>query len=155
MADFVHLHNHSEFSLLDGLSKIKDMVKHAKDLGMSAIALTDHGNMYGAITFYKTCMEMGIKPIVGAEIYISKRTRHDKEAGIDSDSNHLVLLAKDIQGYKNLMKIISIAGLEGYYYKPRTDMHLLREYHEGINLFIRLSGRIYIRSFNEQPTRYC
>lgn len=132
MADFVHLHNHSEFSLLDGLSKIKDMVKHAKDLGMSAIAITDHGNMYGTINFYKACLEIGIKPIIGAEIYISKRTRHDKEAGIDSDSNHLILLAKNLQGYKNLMKIISIAGLEGYYYKPRTDMQLLRDYHQGL-----------------------
>ncbi len=132
MADFVHLHNHSEFSLLDGLSKIKDMVKRAKDLGMTALAITDHGNMYGVITFYKTCLEMGIKPIIGAEIYISKRTRHDKEAGIDSDSNHLVLLAKNVQGYKNLMKIISIANLEGYYYRPRTDMELLKEYHEGL-----------------------
>ncbi len=132
MADFVHLHNHSEFSLLDGLSKIKDMVKRAKDLGMQAIAITDHGNMYGAIAFYKTCKEMEIKPIIGAEIYVSKRTRHDKEAGLDSDSNHLVLLAKNIQGYKNLMKIISIANLEGYYYKPRTDMELLKEHHEGL-----------------------
>jgi DNA polymerase-3 subunit alpha len=132
MADFVHLHNHSEFSLLDGLSKVEDMVKRAKDLGMTAIAITDHGNMFGVIKFYKACMEAGIKPIVGAEIYISKRTRHDKEAGIDSDSNHLVLLAKDIKGYKNLMKIISVANLEGYYYKPRTDLQLLREYHEGL-----------------------
>src|ERR1035437_4270349 len=132
MADFVHLHNHSEFSLLDGLSKIKDMVKRAKDLGMTAIAITDHGNMFGVINFYKACVEAGIKPIVGAEIYISKRTRHDKEAGIDSDSNHLILLAKNLQGYKNLMKIISVANLEGYYYKPRTDMQLLREYHEGL-----------------------
>ena len=132
MADFVHLHNHSEFSLLDGLSKIKDMVKRAKDLGMSAIAITDHGNMYGAITFYKTCIEMGIKPIIGAEIYVSRRSRHDKEAGLDNDSNHLILLAKDLQGYRNLMKIISIAGLEGYYYRPRTDIQLLKEHHEGL-----------------------
>ena len=132
MADFVHLHNHSEFSLLDGLSKVKDMAKRAKDLGMNAIAITDHGNLYGAITFYKACLEAGIKPIIGAEIYVSKRTRHDKEAGIDSDSNHLVLLAKDLQGYKNLMKIISIANLEGYYYRPRTDMQLLKEHHEGL-----------------------
>jgi DNA polymerase-3 subunit alpha len=132
MAEFVHLHNHSEFSLLDGLSKIKDMAKRAKDLGMNAIALTDHGNMYGVITFYKACLEVGIKPIIGAEIYVSKRTRHDKEAGIDTDSNHLVLLAKDIQGYENLMKIISIANLEGYYYRPRTDLQLLREHREGL-----------------------
>lgn len=132
MADFVHLHNHSEYSLLDGLSKIKDMVKRAKELNMSAIAITDHGNMYGTINFYKECLEQGIKPIIGAEIYISKRTRHDKEAGVDSDSNHLILLAKNFQGYKNLMKIISIAGLEGYYYKPRTDLELLKEHHEGL-----------------------
>lgn len=132
MADFVHLHNHSEFSLLDGLSKIKDMVRHVKEAGMTAIALTDHGNMYGTINFYKACVEQGIKPIIGAEIYIAKRTRTDKEAGIDMDSNHLILLAKNLQGYKNLMKIISIAGLEGYYYKPRTDLELLRQHHEGL-----------------------
>ena len=132
MADFVHLHNHSEYSLLDGLSKIKDMVARVKELGMNAIALTDHGNMYGVINFYKACVEEGIKPIIGAEIYVAKRSRHDKEAGIDADSNHLILLAKDIQGYKNLMKIISVAGLEGYYYKPRTDLELLEKYHQGL-----------------------
>ncbi|MCL5746977.1 MAG: DNA polymerase III subunit alpha [Patescibacteria group bacterium] len=132
MADFVHLHNHSEFSLLDGLSKIREMVTRAKELNMKALAITDHGNMYGTITFYKACIEAGIKPIIGCEIYVSKRTRHDKEAGIDSDSNHLVLLAENQIGYKNLMKIISIANLEGYYYKPRTDMELLKEHHEGL-----------------------
>ena len=132
MANFVHLHNHSEYSLLDGLSKIKETIKRVKELNMNAIALTDHGNMYGMINFYKACVEEGIKPIIGAEIYITKRSRFDKEAGIDSDFNHLILLAKDFQGYKNLMKIISIAGLEGYYYKPRTDIELLEKYHEGL-----------------------
>ena len=132
MADFVHLHNHSEYSLLDGLSRIKEMVLRAKELGMKAIAITDHGNMYGAIKFYKECIEQGIKPIIGCEIYVSRRSRHDKEAGVDTDSNHLILLAKNNTGYKNLIKIISIANLEGYYYRPRTDMELLKEHHEGL-----------------------
>ncbi|MDP2585306.1 MAG: PHP domain-containing protein, partial [Candidatus Levybacteria bacterium] len=132
MSDFVHLHNHSEFSLLDGLSKVKDIVSRAKQLGMKAVAITDHGNMYGTIKFYKACLDEGIKPIIGCEIYVSRRSRHDKEAGIDSDSNHLILLAKNNTGYKNLMKIVSIANLEGYYYKPRADMELLRKHHEGI-----------------------
>ncbi|MEK7517524.1 MAG: DNA polymerase III subunit alpha, partial [Patescibacteria group bacterium] len=132
MSDFVHLHNHSEYSLLDGLSKIDLMVTRAKALDMKALAITDHGNMYGAIKFYKKCREEGIKPIIGCEIYVSRRTRHNKEAGIDTDSNHLILLAKNRDGYKNLMKIISIANLEGYYYRPRTDIELLNEYHEGL-----------------------
>jgi DNA polymerase III subunit alpha len=132
MADFVHLHNHSDYSLLDGLSKVPDMVRRAKELGMKALAITDHGNLYGTINFYRTCIEEGIKPIIGCEIYVSKRSRHDKEKDMDGDSNHLILLAKDATGYKNLMKIISIANLEGYYYKPRSDEELLREYHEGL-----------------------
>ncbi|KKP96302.1 MAG: polymerase III alpha subunit protein [Candidatus Levybacteria bacterium GW2011_GWA2_36_13] len=132
MTDFVHLHNHSEYSLLDGLSKIDLMIKRTKELGMSSLAITDHGNMHGAIKFYKACKEAEIKPIIGSEIYISKRTRHDKEAGIDTESNHLILLAKNEAGYKNLMKIISVSNLEGYYYKPRSDIELLREYHEGL-----------------------
>src|SRR3989338_2097568 len=132
MADFVHLHNHSEYSLLDGLSKIDNMVIRAKELGMTSLAITDHGNMYGAIKFYKRCKEEGINPILGAEIYMSKRARTDKEPGIDSDSNHLILLAKNDVGYRNLMKIISISNLEGYYYKPRSDADLLRQNSEGL-----------------------
>jgi len=132
MADFVHLHNHSEYSLLDGLSKIDYMVSQAKALGMTSLAITDHGNLYGAIKFYKACKEAGIKPIIGCEIYMARRSRTDKEAGIDSDSNHLILLAKNDTGYKNLMRIISISNLEGYYYKPRSDIELLKEYHEGL-----------------------
>ena len=132
MIDFVHLHNHSDFSLLDGLSKVTDMVRRAKELDMKALAITDHGNMYATIKFYKECLEQGIKPIIGCEIYVSKRSRHDKEAGVDGDSNHLVLLAKNEKGYENLMKIISISNLEGYYYRPRSDMELLNEHSEGL-----------------------
>ena len=132
MSDFVHLHNHTEFSLLDGLSKIKNMVKYVKESGMQAIAITDHGNMYGVIKFYKACEEMEIKPIIGCEIYIAKRSLSEKQAGIDKDYNHLVLLAENNTGYKNLMKIVSVSNLEGYYYKPRADLALLEKYHEGL-----------------------
>ncbi len=132
MTDFVHLHNHSEYSLLDGLSKIKVMVQRAKELDMKALAITDHGNLHGTIAFFKACKEAGIKPIIGCEIYVSKRGKENKEAGIDADSNHLILLAKDMTGYKNLMKIVSEAQLDGYYYKPRTDESLLKKYHEGL-----------------------
>lgn len=132
MADFVHLHNHSEYSLLDGLSKIKPMLEHAKKLGMKALAITDHGNMYGTIKFFKACKEAGIKPIIGCEIYVAKRSMLDKEAGVDNEQNHLILLAKNETGYKNLIKIVSISHLEGFYYKPRTDLALLKKYSEGL-----------------------
>lgn len=132
MADFVHLHNHSEYSLLDGLQKTKSMVEYVKEQGMKAIAITDHGNMYGTIRFYQACLTAGIKPIIGCEIYVAKRSLTDKEAGVDNEYNHLILLAENEQGYKNLMKIVSISWLEGYYYKPRTDLELLEKYHEGL-----------------------
>jgi len=132
MANFVHLHNHSEFSLLDGLQKTKNMVEYAKELGMKALAITDHGNMYGTIKFYKACLEAEIKPIIGCEIYVAKRSLHDKDATQDKDYNHLILLAENETGYKNLMKIVTISNLEGYYYKPRTDINLLEKYHEGL-----------------------
>jgi DNA polymerase-3 subunit alpha len=132
MGQFVHLHVHSEYSLLDGLAKIPDLVKKAKELGMEAIALTDHGAMYGAIKFYNKAKEAGIKPIIGVEAYMAKNSRFDKVAGEDNDQYHLILLAKDNLGYHNLMKLVTKANLEGFYYKPRLDMELLREYHEGL-----------------------
>ena len=136
-SNFIHLHTHSHYSLLDGLSKIPDMVKKAKENGMSALALTDHGNMYGAIELYKECKKAEIKPIIGVEAYIAERGRKDKEPGVDNKRYHLTLLAKNKQGYKNLMRLVSLSNLEGYYYKPRMDKEILREYHEGI---ICLSG---------------
>lgn len=129
---FVHLHCHSHYSLLDGLSKIPDLVKTAKNYNMPALALTDHGAMYGAIELYKTCEKNEIKPIIGCEIYMAERTRFDKEHGIDNKRYHLTLLAKNNIGYRNLMKIVSKASLEGYYYKPRADKELLAEHAEGI-----------------------
>ena len=132
MSKFVHLHIHSEFSLLDGANRIKDLPVRAKELGMDAMALTDHGVMYGAIDFYKACKKEGIKPIIGCEVYVAPRTRFDKEPAIDKKYNHLILLAKDNQGYKNLSKLVSIGFVEGYYYKPRIDLEVLEKYHEGL-----------------------
>lgn len=132
MVDFVHLHNHTEFSLLDGLSKIKKLVKRAKELDMKAIAITDHGSLYGAHKFYNACKEEGIKPIIGCEVYIARRGIEDKEARIDNDHNHLILLAKDIRGYKNLMKLVTISNLEGFYYKPRLDLEIIKKHKEGL-----------------------
>ena len=137
MSKFVHLHIHSEFSLLDGANRIKDLPVRAKELGMDAMALTDHGVMYGAIDFYKACKKEGIKPIIGCEMYVSPRSRLSKEPGIDNKYYHLILLAKNNQGYKNLSKLVSLSFIDGYYYKPRIDLEILEKYHEGL---ICLSG---------------
>src|ERR1035437_1180368 len=128
---FIHLHTHSHYSLLDGLSKIPDMVKKAKKNAMYALAITDHGNMYGAIELYKECQKSGIKPIIGVEAYIAFRGRKDKEPGVDNKRYHLTLLAKNKQGYKNLIHLVTLANIEGYYYKPRMDKEILQEYSEG------------------------
>jgi DNA polymerase-3 subunit alpha len=135
MSKFVHLHTHSHYSLLDGMSKVDAMVKLAKEHGQEAIALTDHGVMYGAIDFYTTCKKNGIKPIIGVEVYVANRTRFDKEPHIDNKRYHLTLLAKDNSGYQNLIKLTTAAHLEGYYYKPRVDKDLLRQHAEGLICF--------------------
>lgn len=137
MSDFVHLHLHSEYSLLDGACRISDIPKMAKAAGHSAVALTDHGVLYGAVAFYKACKAEGIKPIIGCEVYVAPRTRFDKVYGQDSSINHLVLLCKNEKGYKNLIKLVSKSFSEGFYIKPRTDIELLRTHSEGL---IALSG---------------
>lgn len=130
---FCHLHVHTEYSLLDGSGKIKEMIKRVKNLGMDSIAITDHGVMYGAIDFYEEAKKEGIKPILGCEVYVAPTSRFDKESGhSESKYNHLILLAKNNIGYANLMKIVSIGFTEGFYYKPRVDVEILEKYSEGI-----------------------
>ncbi len=151
MSKFVHLHIHSEFSLLDGANRIKDLPVRAKELGMDAIAITDHGAMYGTIDFYKACKKEGIKPIIGCEVYVAPRSRFDKEPNIDNHYYHLILLAKNQQGYQNLSKLVSIGFLDGYYYKPRIDLEVLEQYHEGlICLSACLAGAVNQALFNGQ-----
>ncbi len=129
---FTHLHVHTEYSLLDGSNKIKEMVTRVKELGMDSIAITDHGVMYGVIEFYKAATAAGIRPIIGCEVYVTPKSRFDKAGQQDNKYNHLVLLAENNTGYHNLMKLVSRGFTEGFYYKPRVDMEVLREYHEGI-----------------------
>ncbi len=137
MSNFVHLHVHSEYSLLDGLARMEDLIARTKEMGFDSIALTDHGVLYGAIHFYKLAREAGIKPIIGVEFYMARRSRLDKQAGVDKDQFHIVLLAKNKAGYKNLLKLVTSAHLEGFYYKPRIDMDILKQHSEGL---IGLSG---------------
>ena len=130
---FTHLHVHTEYSLLDGSSKIKEITKRAAELGMDSLAITDHGVMYGVIDFYRAAKDAGIKPILGCEVYVAPGSRFDKEAGTGDDKyNHLVLLAENNKGYQNLMKIVSRGFTEGFYYKPRVDKEVLRQFGEGI-----------------------
>jgi DNA polymerase III subunit alpha len=130
--NFVHLHVHSHYSLLDGLAKIDELLDRAKELGMESLALTDHGVLYGAIEFYQKAKQKGIKPIIGCEMYLAPNGRENKRAKIDETRHHLILLAKNEQGYKNLMKLVTIAHLEGFYYKPRIDKDVLKKFSEGL-----------------------
>jgi len=134
---FVHLHNHSEYSLLDGACRIKGLVSRAAEMGMPAVAITDHGVLYGIIDFYREAKKQGIKPIIGCEVYVAPRSRLDKEVRLDDSQFHLTLLCKNQTGYRNLIEMVSRAFLEGFYYKPRVDRELLEQYSEGL---IALSG---------------
>lgn len=130
--NFVHLHNHTEYSLLDGASRISDLIEQTKSLGMPALAITDHGNMYGVIDFYKTAVKHGVKPIIGCEVYVAPRSRFERTAADGIKYFHLILLAENDEGYKNLVKLVSFAATEGFYYKPRVDKELLQKYHGGL-----------------------
>ena len=139
-SDFVHLHVHSQYSLLDGATSIKKLAAKAKADGMAAVALTDHGNMFGIKLFYDTCRKAGIKPILGCEAYVARRTRFDKgknipagtDEKIDRSGNHLILLAKNLQGYRNLVRLVSLGYIEGNYYRPRIDKEILEKYKDGL-----------------------
>ncbi len=142
---FTHLHVHTEYSLLDGACRIEQLVLRAKELGMQSLAITDHGNMYGAVDFYKACKKEGIKPIIGCEVYVAPngRSRFGRDVALDHDYNHLILLCENSLGYKNLTRLVSLGYTEGYYYRPRIDKELLEKYHEGlICLSACLSGEV-------------
>lgn len=132
MSDFVHLHCHTEYSLLDGCNRIPDLVSRAVELGMPALGMTDHGVMYGALQFYKACRKAGVKPLIGCEVYVAQRTMADKEARKDDRPYHFTLLAQDREGYRNLLQLVSAGHLEGYYYKPRVDRERLARHAKGL-----------------------
>ena len=131
MTDFTHLHLHTEYSLLDGACRIGEVVSRAAELGQKSLAITDHGVLYGAVAFYKECKAKDIKPIIGCEVYVAPRSRLQKVHGVDTDRYHLILLCKNETGYKNLIKLVSSAWVDGFYTKPRVDRDLLEEHHEG------------------------
>lgn len=142
-SDFVHLHLHTEYSLLDGACRIRPLMSRIKELGQTAVAITDHGNMYGAVEFWNEARNAGIKPIIGCEVYVARRTRHDREPKLDSSSYHLILLCENNEGYRNLVKLVSLASVEGFYNKPRVDTELLKKYNKGlICLSACLAGEI-------------
>lgn len=130
--EFAHLHVHTEYSLLDGFSRVKKLIKRTKELGMKSVAITDHGNMFGVIDFYKEAKKAGIKPVIGCELYTAQRSLKDKDPNFDKRYGHLILLAENMTGYQNLIKLVSISYVDGFYYKPRVDIEALREHSEGI-----------------------
>ena len=148
---FVHLHVHSEYSLLDGACRIGAMMDRVKELGQDAIAITDHGVMYGCIDFYKAAKAAGVKPIIGCEVYVARRTMADRVHGIDNDPYHLVLLCEDRRGYENLCLLVSEAFMNGFYGKPRVDLELLQKHHEGlVALSACLAGGVQQYLLNEE-----
>ena len=157
---FVHLHVHTEYSLLDGACRIRDLPKIVKEMGQDACAITDHGVMYGAVDFYRACKAEGIKPIIGCEVYVTAEGRRltDKVHEFDSESRHLVLLCENEEGYRNLSYMVSMAWTEGFYIKPRIDLELLREHSRGlVALSACLAGEIPRRLRNgeyENAKRY-
>jgi len=133
-SDFVHLHLHTQYSLLDGAIRLDDLFARAKELKMPAIAMTDHGNLFGAVEFYQKALKAGIKPVIGCEVYISSKSRFDKKSahGMQDISHHLVLLTKNKKGYENLCKLVTAGHLEGFYYRPRIDHEILKRHSEGL-----------------------
>jgi DNA polymerase-3 subunit alpha len=159
MSKFTHLHTHSHFSLLNALPKIPELVNAAKDDRATSMAITDDGVMYGAIKFYEACRKNDIKPIVGVDFYVALRTRHDKQAKIDNKRFRLVLLAKNKEGYKNLMKLVSVSFIDGYYYKPRIDRELLEKYGKDLVAIIpqfsgETSGHLSLNNFEKANEVY-
>src|SRR5918998_1334766 len=143
MPDFVHLHLHTEYSLLDGACRIEELLEQAARLKMPALAVTEHGNMFSSVVFHDAAKKRGIKPILGCEVYVAPGSRFDKSGTIGETANHLVLLAETNEGYKNLIKLVSSGFTEGFYYKPRIDRELLREHAEGlIGLSSCLKGEV-------------
>ena len=157
-ADFVHLHVHTQYSLLDGTIRLDDLFQKAKEYQMPAVAMTDHGNLYGAIDFYKHAYQYGIKPIIGCELYVAPKSRFDKTGyGIGETAHHLIVLVRNMQGYRNLMKLSTAGFLDGFYYRPRVDKEILKQYHEGlIGLSACLHGEIaahLLRGNSEEADR--
>ena len=150
--EFVHLHTHTVYSLLDGYSNIKKLVKKAKEFNMPALAITDHGTMFGVVEFYKAAQEAGVKPIIGVEAYMAARRMDDRDSKLDKRSTHLLLLAENEVGYKNLLKITSAAQLDGFYYYPRIDHEFLAEHSEGLIATSGcMSAEIPRNLLNEKP----